>query len=99
MASVPLSSFAPTASIAFRATQASANVVLPTTGTPTVAVVTNLGQKTVFVALGSSSVTVNQNGGIAIAPAAAVVLTIGTNTNLAAAALAGACGLNITVGS
>ena len=97
---IALSSFAPTASIAFQATQAGGNVLLPTTGTPTIAVVTNLGQQAVFVLLGSSNtVSVTPNGGIAIMPGDNIVLTIGANTYLAAVSLAGVSGLNITVGN
>jgi len=99
MATVALASFAPTAAIPFQAKQAGGNVALPTTGTPLIAVVTNLGQQVVFVALGSGTVSVAPNGGLAIMPGDNAVLTIGANTNLAAVALAGVSGLNIAVGS
>lgn len=99
MATVALASFAPTASIPFQATQASGNVLLPTTGTPTIVVVTNLGQQAVFVALGGSTVSVIPNGGLAIMPGDNAALTIGANTYLAVVSLNGLVGLNITVGN
>lgn len=99
MATVTLPSFAPTASIPLTATPAGVNVVLPTTGTPQIAVVTNLGQQIVFVELLASTATISPNGGFAIMPGDSVDLTIGANTNLAAVTLAGLSGLNITVGN
>lgn len=99
MAATPIASFGPTAAIGFTAGTASANVALPTTGTPTIAVVANLGQQVAFVVLGNSSVAATTGTGMAILPNQAVALTIGANTNLAAVSLAGAVGLNVTVGN
>jgi hypothetical protein len=99
MAAIALSSFSPTAAIPLAVNQAGVNVALPTAGTPTIAVVTNLSQQIVYVALGASTVTVVPGAGMAIMPADSVALTIGTNTNLAAVTLAGLAGLNIAVGN
>jgi len=96
---IALSSFAPTAAIPFQATAAGGNVAFPTTGTPTIAVVTNLGQQVVFVALGTSTVTVAPGTGLAIMPGDNVVLTLSGGAYLAAATLAGVSGLNIAVGN
>jgi hypothetical protein len=92
------SSFAPTAGAFLAVTATSANVALPTTGTPTVAIVTNIGQVPVFLALGASGVVAPAMTGVALMPGAQIVLTIGSATNLAAITLAGASGINIAVG-
>lgn len=89
------SSFAPTASAFLAATPTPATIVLPTTGTPTVALVTNIGQLLVFVALAA---TVAPPAGVVLMPGASIMLTIGGATNIAAATLSGASGISITVG-
>jgi hypothetical protein len=101
MATATVPSFAPTASVEMTATQQSSNIALPTTGTPTIAIVQNLGEKWVYVALGTSnSVQVSPRAGIPIPPhGPAVPLTIGTNTYLAAVSLANVSAINITVGN
>ena len=99
MATAPIASFAPTAAVEIAVTSTSGRTVIPTTGTPTIALVTNLGPSPVFVALGSSSVTVAIGGGAVILPGAQLALTIGTNTNIAAITLSGVAGLNLAVGT
>lgn len=93
------SSFVPTASAYLAVTGASSSIVLPTTGAPTVALVTNIGSVPVFLALGNSSVTVTAPNGIALMPGASLMLAIGAATNLAADTLAGTTGVNIAVGT
>ena len=99
MATAPIASFAPTAAVEIAVTSTSGRTVIPTTGTPTIALVTNLGPSPVFVALGSSSVTVAIGGGVVILPGAQLALTIGANTNIAAITLSGVAGLNLAVGT
>lgn len=95
-----IASFGPTAAIEMAVTQVTANVALPTAGTPTIAIVSNLSQQVVFVALGTGTVTAAIGTSMAILPGTSVALTIGgTITNLAAITLAGLAGLNITVGN
>jgi hypothetical protein len=90
------SSFVPTASAYLPATATPATIVLPTTGTPTVALVTNIGPLPVFPALGT---TVPPPTGIALMPGASITLSITGATNIAAATLSGASGINIAVGT
>jgi hypothetical protein len=94
-----IDSFAPTDAVELQAANVSSSVELPTTGSPTVAIVTNLGQRVVFVALGDDTVEALQYGSMAVLPGSSVALTIGTNTNLAAITLSGVAGLNIAVGT
>jgi hypothetical protein len=94
-----IDSFAPTAAVELQATNVSSSVALPTTGSPTVAIVTNLGQRAAFVALGDDTVEALQYGSMAVLPGSPVTLTIGANTNLAAITLSGVAGLNIAVGT
>ena len=63
---------------------AGAAVALPTTGSPTVALVTNTGEHTVFVALAASSsaaITSAQTG-VALSAHEKLPMTIGSNTYL-----------------
>jgi hypothetical protein len=92
-------SFAPTDAVELQATNVSSSVELPTTGSPTVAIVTNLGQRVVFVAMGDDAVEAVQYEAMAVLPGSPVALTIGVNTNLAAITLSGVVGLNIAVGT
>ena len=94
---MPLNSFAPSASLPLQATQTSSSVALPLTGSPTTVVVTNLGEKVAFVALGGSTVEASEES-MAILAHGSLTLTLGTNTYLAAIALSGVTGLNITAG-
>ena len=96
-----VASFAPTASFDMSVTQQSQNVALPTTGTPTIAFVENLGEQIIYVALvASGTAQVSPRQGLAVYPRTPPFpLTIGANTNIAAVTLAGVCGLNVTVGN
>jgi hypothetical protein len=81
-------------------TATSSQVALPTTGTPTIALLTNLGIQPVFVTLGASSAVVAVAGACAVVlPGRSLALTIGTNTNIAAVTLTGVAGLNVAVGT
>lgn len=95
-----IASFAPTAAVEMAVTATSSQVALPSTGTPTIALLTNLGIQPVFVALGASSAVTAAVGACAVVmPGRSLALTIGTNTNLAAVTLTGMTGLNIAVGN
>ena len=100
MASVQFASFAPTASVDMPVSQQSSDIALPTTGTPTIAFVQNLGEQVIYVVLGAAGVEISPRAGMAIYPRVPPFpLTIGANTNLAAITLAGSSALNITVGN
>jgi hypothetical protein len=93
-----VASFAPTAAVEMVVSTMSARVAIPTTGSPTVVVVTNLSGQAVFVALGGSNVTVSAGGGVPVMPFGKLALTIGGNTYLAAITQAGFAELDLTVG-
>jgi hypothetical protein len=93
---MPLASFAPTASVTLDATTVSAAVTLPTTGTPTTALVSNVSAVPVFVSL---IATATANAGVPVMPWGQIALTIGSNTQIAAITDYGTAGLMITVGS
>jgi hypothetical protein len=61
-----------------------ANVALPTTGSPTTCLVTNLGVAVAYVLLGNNTVTVSSSTGVAVLPGSSVALALGENTYLAA---------------
>lgn len=97
---MPLASFAPSAAVNLRVSTISANVELPATGSPTTAVVTNLGEHVSFVALGADDTTVaSASSSMAVMPGRTVSLTIGSNTYLAGVTLNGVSQLNIAVGN
>jgi len=92
-------SFAPTAMVVLDATTTSSRVALPTTGTPTIALVTNPSPAPVWVQLGDSSATASSTGSLAVVPNGQIALTIGTNTDIAVIAAYGVAGINVTVGN
>ncbi|PVX61246.1 hypothetical protein [Paraburkholderia unamae] len=97
-----IASFAPTATINLAIGTTSANVQLPSTGSPTAALVTNPGEHLAFVQLGTSNtVAASTTTSIAVPPfpAPPVALTLGANTWIAGISLAGVGNLNIAVGS
>lgn len=94
-----LASLALTAATKIAVTTTSARTVIPTTGTPTTALLTNLGPAPVFVLLGDNTVVVTINTGAVVMPGDKLALTIGTATNIAAITLNGASGLNLAVGT
>lgn len=95
-----IASFAPTAAVNLPISATSANVLIPTTGTPTVALVTNMGERIAFVQMGTSNtVAATTTTSLAIEPHDSVALTIGSNTYIAGIALSGVGQLNIAVGA
>lgn len=94
-----LASLALTAATKIAVTTTSARTVIPTTGSPTTALLTNLGPAPVFVLLGDSTVVATANTGVAVMPGDKLALTIGTATNIAAITLNGVAGLNLAVGT
>lgn len=94
-----IASFAPTATIVLDASVTSSRAALPTTGTPTVAMVTNSGSAPIWVQLGGSSVTASPSSSLVVAPYGQVALTIGANTYIAVIAMYGVEGVNVTVGT
>ncbi|MGB8478661.1 MAG: hypothetical protein WCE63_07450 [Acidobacteriaceae bacterium] len=80
-----LSSFTPTGAASIVANGSSQNVLLPTAGTPTIAIVTNVGNDVAYLLLGTSNaVAVTPSTGLALLPGDSINLTIGSNTYLAA---------------
>jgi len=81
------------------ATPVSQSIAIPETGTPTVALVTNISDEVAFVALGDDTVEATQYESVAVLPRSPVALTIGAATNIAAVTLNGVAGLNIAFGT
>lgn len=101
-----LASFNPTASFTFPIGKASAAAAIPTTGSPTTMVVTNIrapGNETGnvgFVQMGTTSaVQASDLTSYAVLAGQSVVLTIGSNTYIAGVTQFGETQLNITVGT
>jgi hypothetical protein len=93
-----IASFAPSATIVLDAGATSTRALLPTTGSPTTALVTNTGSEPVWVQLGSSTVTASQSSSLAVVPHGQIALTIGSNTYIAVIAVYDVEGVNVTVG-
>ena len=94
-----IASFAPSGGAQLVAGPLSGRILLPTAGSPTIALVTNLGQAPVFVALGDNTVVAAIGTGVAIPPNGQIWLTIGSATYLAAIGLGGAAAVSISVGA
>jgi hypothetical protein len=94
-----LASLALTAAVEIAVTATSARTVIPATGTPTTALLTNLGPAPVFVLMGDNTVVATSATGAVIMPGKQLPLTIGTATNVAAITLSGVAGLNLAVGT
>jgi hypothetical protein len=101
-----LSSFNPAASLTLSAGKTSTTVAIPTTGSPTTLVVTNIpapGNGTgnvAFVQMGTvSTIQASDLTSYPVLPNQSVVLTIGSNTYIAAVTQFGETQLNITVGT
>lgn len=102
MASIALSSFASTAQTVIPVSGKSQTVVLPTTGSPTLAIVTNPSSTdTVFVLLGGAGLVVTTATGMPILPRSVMVFTITPNTTIAAINSGNSVGSNlyVTVGN
>lgn len=98
MATTQIPSFAQTGGLFLTVTPVSSRAVLPTAGTPTIALVSNTGEHIVFVALGDNTV-VASNTSLALMPGDQIALTIGATTNIAVATVAGIVGINVAVGN
>ncbi len=101
-----LASLNPTASLTLSCGKTSSAAAIPTTGSPTTMVVTNIpapGNETgnvAFVQMGtSSSVLASDLTSYPVLAGQSVVLTIGSNTYIAAVTQFGETQLNITVGT
>jgi hypothetical protein len=94
-----IASFAPTATVVLDASATSSRVALPVTGTPTIVLVTNTSDSPVWVQLGTVTVTASPSTSLAVVPDGQIALTIGANTHIAAIALYGIDGVNVTVGN
>jgi hypothetical protein len=95
---MPLNSFNFTGSVSLIGTNTTQNIVLPTAGTPTTVVVTNLGSAVGYVLLGATNaVTVSPSTGIPVLPGQSVVLT--QTPNLYIAAIGQGAIFNVAVGT
>ena len=96
-----LASITVTASAFLTAGTTSANVLIPTTGTPTTLLVTNTSDQMAYVALGiGAGTTATLNASIAIPrQSTSVPIAISTNTYIAGIVAIGTAGLSITVGT
>ena len=97
-----IAAIAPTNVVNLPLSTTSVNVQLNTTGTPTTALVANLGEHLAFVQLGTSNaVAASVVTSIAVPPfpAPPVALTLGANTWIAGISLAGVGNLNIALGT
>lgn len=94
-----LASMNPTANAVLLASPVSSNVLIPTTGTPTMALIQNLGSVLVWFAVGIGSGVTATTLNTPLQPGGQFALTIGTNTFLAAIAASGNAQIAITVGT
>lgn len=77
--------FSPTGEARLTVTTTSSNVLIPQTGTPTIARITNVGSTNVFVLMGVGSGTVATVAtGLIVAPGTTMYLSIGSNTYVSA---------------
>jgi hypothetical protein len=99
--SIALSSFAPASQATVEASDKSTSLLLSTTGTPTIALLTNTSWTAImYVLLGGSGVVATIATGTPIMPGASLPLTIGANTELAVICNPGnSGGLSVTLGS
>ncbi len=81
---MPLASISITGKASLIATSTSQSVALPTTGTPTTCLVTNLGDYVCYILLGTTAPTVTPSNGVPVMPGQSLALTLGSNTFAAA---------------
>lgn len=93
-----LAAIAVTGGVALQASGTSARALIPTAGSPTTIVVTNLGEVPAFVALGDET-AVATSANYPVLPGSQIVLTKGSATYVAALTLGGVVGLVITAGT
>lgn len=95
-----LSGFGPTGEAGLTASLMSSRVLIPTAGTPMLAMVTNLSTNTVaFVLLGDNTVIATVATGFPILPQTSMLLTIGAATSIAAICSAFNAPLRISAGN
>ncbi len=84
MANPQYPAFTLTGKASLIASAASSNVALSTTGTPTCAIVSNLGMYAAWVLLGTSNaVAVTPGSGVCVLPGQSVTLALASNSYLA----------------
>jgi hypothetical protein len=95
-----LAAFAPTGgTVTLSATSTSSNVALSLTGSPPSILVTNIGERPAFIALGTTNAVAATIASLAVPANGSVALTVASNTYLAAITLQGVAMLNITSGT
>ena len=96
-----LATFTPSASLSVFGTSASQNVALPSTGSPTTALVANVGNTPASVWIGTSGVAITPTTNLTVQPGQSIALAITTGQYLAyqSQGAVGATLLNVTVGS
>lgn len=88
-------SISPTASVTLAVSPVSARILIPTAGSPTIALVTNISQTLVFLSFGDVTITAS-NGTLPLLPLNQIQITIGTFAYIAAVSLNGSSVINIT---
>lgn len=87
-------------SVSLSAGSESTNLLIPKDGKPTIALITNIGGRLVFVLPGvGKGLTAVVGVGISITPGGQVELNIGANTHLAFITFSGETDLNIVLGT
>lgn len=94
-----LPAIAPTGQVDLPVGTATANVQIPSAGTPTQVLVTNLGMQAAYVLLGNNTVAVTTDTGTPIMPGDKLALTLGANTYIAGITQGGNSVLRVTAGT
>lgn len=94
-----LAAIAPTGQVDLPVSTTNNTVQIPSAGTPTQVLVTNLGIQAAYVLLGGSNVAVATDTGTPILPGDKLALTLGTNTYIAGITQGGNSVLRITAGT
>jgi hypothetical protein len=95
-----LAGFAPTGgTVSLEAGPESSNIALSLTGSPPTLLITNLGERPAFVALGAADTVAATIGSLAVPASGSVALTVASNTYIAAITLQGQTMLNVTSGT
>lgn len=95
---MPLNAIAPTGAVLLSASAASSRAAVVTTGSPTYALVSNLGAVPVFITLGDGTVVADSATGCPVMPGQQLAFTLGTATYIACSANIGASGVHVTFG-
>lgn len=96
-----LAGFAPTGgSLSMSVGPTSTSVAIPLAGSPPTALVTNLGERAVFLGLGVGSATAVVGSGLVVPPnCGTVAITLGANTWIAAITFAGESDISVVTGT